>query len=95
MRSATLELLKYFQREGIQCLGNPYVEFADVPPGPAIVHTDTFLCGLLRMVRVTAGDRFLVQWWAPAEYDASGIDIHELLAVLEIVVEGNRVLCAA
>jgi hypothetical protein len=83
VKSATLELLKYFEREGIQCLGNPYIERAeDVADGPAIVHCQSNLFGLLTLVRVTTiGGRWLAQWWGRPE-EAATLDPYAIVAVL-------------
>jgi hypothetical protein len=90
MKSATRELLLHFERKGIPYLGDPYIHFEDgAASSPVIINSDAGAFGLLTLVRVTAGDRWLVQWLARGGYDASRIDVDALIAVLEGVVWAN------
>lgn len=89
MKSATEELLKYFRRKEIGCIGDPYVEFRDVVAGPAVIHANSFY-GLMHLVRITSdGGRWFVQWWVGRNTDAGTLDPDRIIAVLEKVVAEN------
>lgn len=88
--TAPLELLRYFRREGIPCLGDPYIEFHDLPDGPALVKASS-LFGLMRLLRIaTDGGRWFVQWWTSADSDVSTVNPQVIINLLENVVDVNR-----
>lgn len=99
MKSATLELLKYFESEGIQCLGNPYISFVDVADGPLVCWV--LPTGRMILLRISTG-RWLVQWWRfgmAESHQSGGYEIPwmvlktfaaNILALLEEVLAYNR-----
>ena len=87
MKSATTELLKYFERKGIQCLGNPYIAFEDIEAGPA--ETTEFIAGKMVLMRITTR-RWFIQWWRLRRRPADFCRAAEIIALLEDVVQENR-----
>lgn len=83
-KSATQELLEYFEREGISYAGDPYVNFQDIPCETIITKSN----GLFN--RIECG-RWLVQWWGkevgPREEVVQAVGI---LNFLERIVANNK-----
>lgn len=87
MKSATLELLKFFEREGIQLLGNPYIAFEDIEAGP--VETVEFIAGKMVLMRITTR-RWFIQWWRVGHDPGGFAKAVAIISLLEEVVAENR-----
>lgn len=84
MKSATRELLLFFQRHGVQFISDPYISLTEDAANLApVVESRGPLC------RITNG-RWFVQWWGRMTEDLSW----EIVMLLEYVVAHNRAAVA-
>ena len=92
MPSATLELAKYLQRENLPVVGDPYIEFRDVPNGPISYEGSMAsivpLFGPVTLYRFS-NERYLVQWFQLG-IDSQPSRVNKIISLLDRVVEENR-----
>ena len=95
MRSATFELAKYLQREGIAVIGDPYIEYHPDKPELRLLFDGASASwtplGLFTLYRFSSG-RWLVQWhMMGADQQPPPVRAADVIDLLEDVLAENMV----